>query len=91
MMKRCNHAGSFSCGVGGRTIPCSKVNDDYCDCLSGRDEPGTAACPALPGRRFICAAGNQNISAAFVDDGVVDCADGSDEGHAAMQSAKQKP
>lgn len=61
-----------------RVIPCAQVNDDYCDCGNGSDEPGTSACSAR-GARFACASDPQNISTAFVDDGFRDCKDGSDE------------
>jgi hypothetical protein len=33
--------------AGAVTIPCSRVNDDFCDCPDGSDEPGTAACSHL--------------------------------------------
>ncbi|KAF2398454.1 hypothetical protein EJ06DRAFT_532202 [Trichodelitschia bisporula] len=75
------------------TLPRSRVNDDYCDCPDGSDEPGTAACAslaasdagalALPG--FYCKnKGHQPsyIPFTYVNDGVCDneaCCDGSDE------------
>ncbi len=72
-------AGSFKCkDVLQKVIPCTQVNDDYCDCGNGSDEPGTSSCSAR-GTRFACAVGPQNISTAFVDDGFQDCEDGSDE------------
>ena len=33
----------FTCNDGS-VIDLSRVNDDYCDCISGEDEPGTSAC-----------------------------------------------
>lgn len=72
-------SGIFQCNDAAHTaISCSRVNDDYCDCLNGRDEPGTSACSAH-GVRFACADGAQSVPTSFVDDGFVDCPDGSDE------------
>ena len=33
----------FACDK--QLIPLSSVNDDYCDCADGSDEPRTGACP----------------------------------------------
>ena len=33
-------AGEFACFDGSKKIPFSAVNDDYCDCRDGTDEPG---------------------------------------------------
>jgi protein kinase C substrate 80K-H len=34
----------FHCRDGSAEIPIQHVNDDYCDCIDGSDEPGTSAC-----------------------------------------------
>ncbi|CUS11242.1 unnamed protein product [Tuber aestivum] len=72
------------------SIPYKSVNDDYCDCPDGSDEPGTSACSHLPHkslaiRGFYCK--NEKHTPAFlplgrVNDGICDyevCCDGSDE------------
>uniref|UniRef100_A0A0B6ZYE8 Glucosidase 2 subunit beta n=1 Tax=Arion vulgaris TaxID=1028688 RepID=A0A0B6ZYE8_9EUPU len=69
----------FKCLSGGQAMTMDYVNDDYCDCKDGSDEPGTPACS---NGLFYCEnkfyKGTYLISSR-VNDGICDCCDGSDE------------
>jgi hypothetical protein len=68
----------------GINIPINKVNDNFCDCLDGTDEPGTSACHT---GIFTCQnVGFQmiKIPSSRVDDGICDCCDGSDESNPSL-------
>ncbi|XP_028143923.1 glucosidase 2 subunit beta [Diabrotica virgifera virgifera] len=74
-----NIENKFVCIRSLEEIDFKKVNDDYCDCRDGSDEPGTNACQTGV---FYCK--NQNrlpkaIHSSKVNDGICDCCDGSDE------------
>lgn len=43
--------GLFSCLDKSGKVPAAFLNDDYCDCEDGSDEPSTSACP---GQQFHC-------------------------------------
>lgn len=71
-----NPMGLFTCLDGELSISWSAVNDDYCDCIDGSDEPGTGACPNM---RFFCSSQQQYLPSSRINDGICDCCDGSDE------------
>ncbi|MCO5548458.1 hypothetical protein L7F22_001916 [Adiantum nelumboides] len=67
------------CRDGSKRFSLDRLNDDFCDCSDGTDEPGTSACP---NGRFYCRNQKQAplwIFSSRVNDGICDCCDGSDE------------
>lgn len=70
---------TFTCFDKSKTIPLERVNDGYCDCPDGSDEPGTNACGT--GEFYCRNTGSvaKVIPKWLVDDGICDCCDGSDE------------
>eukprot|EP00525_Craspedostauros_australis_P004644 CAMPEP_0198119372 /NCGR_PEP_ID=MMETSP1442-20131203/25361_1 /TAXON_ID= /ORGANISM="Craspedostauros australis, Strain CCMP3328" /LENGTH=210 /DNA_ID=CAMNT_0043777823 /DNA_START=269 /DNA_END=901 /DNA_ORIENTATION=- len=68
----------FTCSDG---VTIAYLNDGYCDCEDGMDEPNTPACSYLTIQDavFHCVDGTTTIYASRILDGVRDCPDGSDE------------
>ncbi|KAI4368565.1 hypothetical protein MLD38_017109 [Melastoma candidum] len=69
----------IDCKDGSRKFSRAQLNDDFCDCADGTDEPGTSACP---GSKFYCRnAGHVPVFlfSSRVNDGICDCCDGTDE------------
>ncbi|OMO94566.1 hypothetical protein CCACVL1_05922, partial [Corchorus capsularis] len=69
----------IKCKDGSKSFTKDRLNDDFCDCSDGTDEPGTSACPA--GKFYCRNVGSmpQFIFSSRVNDRFCDCCDGSDE------------
>ena len=50
-------AGGHRCDSDALELPLSALNDGWCDCADGTDEPGTPACAGAGGRFWCAAAG----------------------------------
>ncbi|KAK4354994.1 hypothetical protein RND71_027188 [Anisodus tanguticus] len=72
-------SGAIKCKDGSKKFTKDQLNDDFCDCPDGSDEPGTSACPS--GKFYCKNAGHVPLSiySSRVNDGICDCCDGSDE------------
>ncbi|XP_050220806.1 glucosidase 2 subunit beta-like isoform X2 [Mercurialis annua] len=70
---------TINCENGSKKFTIAQLNDDFCDCPDGTDEPGTSACPQ--GKFFCRNVGHVPISlpSSRVNDDICDCCDGSDE------------
>ncbi|KAK4780617.1 hypothetical protein SAY87_016723 [Trapa incisa] len=69
----------IKCKDGSKKFSKVQLNDDFCDCRDGTDEPGTSACPSA---KFYCRNAGHTGTLLFssrVNDGICDCCDGSDE------------
>ncbi|KAG7310154.1 hypothetical protein JYU34_004707 [Plutella xylostella] len=79
---RADNKYQFKCINSDQHIPYESVNDDYCDCEDGTDEPSTNACS---NGVFHCSYPHPHrdlptsIPSSMVNDGICDCCDGSDE------------
>lgn len=69
----------FLCDKGSKVLSSKDINDDFCDCFDGSDEPGTSACSS--GNFYCTNKGfrSMKIPSSNVNDGICDCCDGSDE------------
>ncbi|KAA0059098.1 glucosidase 2 subunit beta isoform X1 [Cucumis melo var. makuwa] len=69
----------IKCKDGSRSFTIDRLNDDFCDCVDGTDEPGTSACAR---GKFYCrnmGSTPRFIFSSRVNDHICDCCDGSDE------------
>ncbi|XP_057508352.1 glucosidase 2 subunit beta-like [Actinidia eriantha] len=69
----------IKCKDGSKSFTRARINDNFCDCPDGTDEPGTSACPR--GKFYCKNVGSipQFMFSSRVNDHFCDCCDGSDE------------
>ncbi|XP_038988851.1 glucosidase 2 subunit beta-like isoform X2 [Phoenix dactylifera] len=69
----------IKCKDGSKKFTKEQLNDEFCDCPDGTDEPGTSACSQ--GKFYCRNAGHipLTVFSSRVNDGICDCCDGSDE------------
>lgn len=69
----------IKCKDGSNFFSRDRINDNFCDCPDGSDEPGTSACPS--GKFYCRNAGSTSyfLFSSRVNDQICDCCDGSDE------------
>ncbi|CAH0481682.1 unnamed protein product [Peronospora belbahrii] len=81
LQQKLRAASNFICDNGQQRLDLSRLNDNYCDCEDGSDEPGTSACSHTAAVFHCVNAGffSADIPTSHVNDGVCDCCDGSDE------------
>ncbi|CAF0712089.1 unnamed protein product [Adineta steineri] len=62
-------------------IPATHIGNDRMDCLGGRDERNTFACPdrQMLGDRFLCDQQTRCLDHSLICDGIIDCLDQTDE------------
>ncbi|XP_071735808.1 glucosidase 2 subunit beta [Rutidosis leptorrhynchoides] len=74
----------INCKDGSNSFTRDRLNDEFCDCVDGTDEPGTSACPRA---KFYCENAGSSPRFLFssrVNDQICDCCDGSDENDGSM-------
>ncbi|KAI3937587.1 hypothetical protein MKW92_038806, partial [Papaver armeniacum] len=68
----------IQCKDGFKSFTRDRLNDGFCDCVDGTDEPGTPACPRS---KFYCknvGSTPQTLFSSRINDHFCDCCDGSD-------------
>ena len=58
--------GGLACDGGYTAVPSSYINDDYCDCNDGADEPRTSACSGFTTTKLFACADDRRIPASRV-------------------------